>query len=127
MGFPRSFCRGRKSVENSVLFCHRAGTLSEKCDIKYNSMVVPRLGGPEVLGIREMELLPPEKNQVRIRVLACSVTSPDLTVRRWKALYSGTPLGQKAPFGPGYAVVGEVAALGLEAVGVEIGQVVLIP
>jgi NADPH:quinone reductase-like Zn-dependent oxidoreductase len=35
-----------------------------------------------------------------------------VTVRRGEALYSGTPLGQKLPFTPGYAVIGDVDAVG---------------
>ena len=35
-----------------------------------------------------------------------------MTARRGEALYSGTFLGQKTPFTPGYSVVGEVDAIG---------------
>ncbi len=40
------------------------------------------------------------------------MSRPDVTARRGEALYSGTFLGQKAPFTPGYSVVGEVDAIG---------------
>jgi NADPH:quinone reductase-like Zn-dependent oxidoreductase len=73
---------------------------------------VPEYGGPDVLQVVEHELRPPGKGEARIRVLAASVSRPDVTARRGEALYSGTFLGQKTPFTPGYSVVGEVDAIG---------------
>jgi NADPH:quinone reductase-like Zn-dependent oxidoreductase len=78
----------------------------------YHRVTATSLGGPEVLQVTEHELAAPAKGQVRIRVLAASVSRPDLTVRSGKALYSGTPLGYKPPFTPGYAVLGDVEAAG---------------
>jgi NADPH:quinone reductase-like Zn-dependent oxidoreductase len=80
--------------------------------MKYRSLIVRKHGGPEVLEIAENELRPPRKGEVRIRVLAASVSRPDVTARRGEALYSGTFLGQKLPFTPGYSVIGEVDAVG---------------
>jgi len=73
------------------------------------------------LQVIEEELRPPADNQVRIRVLAASVSRPDITVRQGKSLYNGTPLGQKFPFTPGYAVIGEVDAVGANVSGVVAG------
>lgn len=78
----------------------------------YRSVVATRTGPPEVLQVVENDLRPPAKGQVRIKVLAAAVSRPDITVRAGKSLYSGTPLGQKVPFVPGYAVIGDVDALG---------------
>ncbi len=78
----------------------------------YKSVIVNRFGGPEVLQVVENELRPPAPGEVRIRVLASSVCQPDITVRAGKSLYSGTPLGPKPPFVPGYSVIGDVDALG---------------
>ncbi len=80
--------------------------------MKYQSIVATRLGGPEVLQRCENELRPPSAGEARIKVLACAVCRPDVTARRGTALYSGTPLGKKPPFVPGYAVVGVVDAVG---------------
>lgn len=80
--------------------------------MKYKSIQVSRYGGPEVLQVVENDLRPPAAGEVRIKVLAAAVSRPDVTVRRGEALYSGTPLGQKLPFAPGYAVIGDVDAVG---------------
>jgi NADPH:quinone reductase-like Zn-dependent oxidoreductase len=80
--------------------------------MKYRSLIVRKHGGPEVLEIVENALRPCRKGEVRIHVLAASVCRPDVTARRGEALYSGTFLGQKLPFTPGYAVIGEVDAVG---------------
>jgi NADPH:quinone reductase-like Zn-dependent oxidoreductase len=80
--------------------------------MQYRSLIVRKHGGPEVLEIIENELRPPKKGEVRIRVLAASISRPDVTARRGEALYSGTFLGQKLPFTPGYSVIGEVDEVG---------------
>ncbi|NBD35701.1 MAG: zinc-binding dehydrogenase [Chloroflexi bacterium] len=80
----------------------------------YKSVTATELGGPEVLQVTENELRAPAANEVRIRVLAAPVCRPDVTVRTGEALYTGTPLGQKTPFVPGYAVIGVVDAVGDE-------------
>ncbi|MBN1438955.1 MAG: zinc-binding dehydrogenase [Anaerolineales bacterium] len=73
----------------------------------YRRVDVVRRGGPENLRIVEHELLPPEEGKVRVRVLAVPVCAPDITAR-----YGRSPLIPKPPFTPGYAVVGEVDAVG---------------
>jgi NADPH:quinone reductase-like Zn-dependent oxidoreductase len=80
--------------------------------MKYQSIVVTQLGGPEVLQQHEFDLRPPLAGEARLRVIASAVCRPDVTVRRGTALYSGTPLGKKPPFIPGYAVIGIVEAVG---------------
>lgn len=80
--------------------------------MKYKSAIVKKFGGPEVIEIVEHDLRPPAANEVRIKILAASVSRPDISVRRGEALYTDTPLGQKLPFTPGYAVIGEVDAVG---------------
>jgi NADPH:quinone reductase-like Zn-dependent oxidoreductase len=90
--------------------------------MKYKSVIVTQNGGPEVLQIIENELRPAKAGEARIRILAAAVCRPDITVRAGKALYSGTPLGQKTPFVPGYAIVGVVDALGEGVTHVAIGD-----
>ncbi len=98
--------------------------------MKYKSLRVARHGGPEVLEVVEHDLRPPAKGEVRIKVLAASVSRPDVTVRRGEALYRGTWLGQKLPFTPGYAVIGAVEAVGEAvrnvAVGARVGVLTVI-
>jgi len=80
--------------------------------MKYKRVVVTKLGGPQVLQVVEEELRQPAAGEARIKVLAASVSRPDITVRTGQALYTGTPLGQKIPFTPGYSIIGEVDAVG---------------
>jgi NADPH:quinone reductase-like Zn-dependent oxidoreductase len=80
--------------------------------MQYKSIVATRYGGPEVLQVVENVLRAPSAGEVRIKVLAASVCRPDVTVRTGEALYSGTPLGKKPPFVPGYAIIGDVEAVG---------------
>ncbi|MCB0000968.1 MAG: zinc-binding dehydrogenase [Anaerolineae bacterium] len=88
----------------------------------YHSVTATRLGPPEVLEVVENELRAPGPKEARIRVLASAVSRPDVTVRRGEALYSGTPLGKKPPFTPGYAVIGDVEAAGVQVTGVSAGD-----
>jgi len=90
--------------------------------MKYKSILVTRLGGPEVMQIVENDLRPPKGREARIKVLAAAVCRPDVTVRRGEALYTGTPLGQKLPFTPGYAVIGDVDAVGADVRGLAPGD-----
>jgi NADPH:quinone reductase-like Zn-dependent oxidoreductase len=90
--------------------------------MKYKSVVVTRLGDPEVLRVLDNELRPPSAREVRIRILAAAVCRPDVTARRGEAFYSGTPLGQKPPFVPGYAIIGVVDAIGNKVVEVRVGD-----
>lgn len=90
--------------------------------MKYKSILVTQHGGPEVLQIVENELRPPAAGEVCIKVLAASVSRPDVTVRRGEALYTGTPLAQKLPFTPGYAVIGDVDVVGEGVTAVTVGE-----
>lgn len=78
----------------------------------YRSVIATSFGGPEVLQVIENELRPPYGGEARIKILAASVCRPDITVRRGESLYSGTPLGKKTPFVPGYSIIGDVEAVG---------------
>jgi len=80
--------------------------------MKYKRVIATKLGSPEVLQVIEDDLREPAAGEARIKVLAASVSRPDITVRTGKSLYSGTPLGHKPPFTPGYAIIGVVDAVG---------------
>ena len=49
--------------------------------VRYKRVVISRLGGPEVLEVREEELSEPGLGQVRVRILATGVSLPDLMMR----------------------------------------------
>lgn len=90
--------------------------------MNYKSVVATRTGSPEVLQIIENDLRAPSKGEARIKVLTAAVCRPDITVRTGQSLYSGTPLGQKIPFVPGYSIVGVVDAVGDDVIGVAVGD-----
>lgn len=92
--------------------------------MKYRRIIATHPGRPEVLQVVESELRPPSTGEVRIRTLASAVCQPDLSARSGQALYSGTPLGQKFPFTPGYALIGRVDALGSGVSQPAVGQLV---
>jgi ABC-2 type transport system ATP-binding protein len=63
--------------------------------------------GPEVLQIVKNDLHPPGTGKARIKILAAPVCAPDITTR-----YGLSPFIPKPPFGPGYAFIGVVDAIG---------------
>ena len=74
---------------------------------RYRAVVATRRGGPEVLEVVERELRLPKPDEARIRVLAASVSAPDVQAR-----YGHSPFRTKVPFVPGYSVIGDVDAIG---------------
>ncbi len=85
--------------------------------MKYKRFVVTRRGGPEMMQIVEDELRPPAAGEVRLRVLAAAVSLPDVEAR-----YGHSPFPPKVPFTPGYAVVGEVDAVGESVAKTQVGD-----
>lgn len=75
--------------------------------MNYKRITVTKRGGPEVLQVVENALRPPKNKEVRVRVLAVPVCLPDVQGR-----YGHTPIAPKTPFVPGYAIVGDVEAIG---------------
>lgn len=75
--------------------------------MKYKSVMVTKRGGPEVLQVVEDDLRAPSVGEARIKVLATPVCGPDVQAR-----YGQTPIAPKVPFVPGYAVIGDVDAVG---------------
>jgi NADPH:quinone reductase-like Zn-dependent oxidoreductase len=73
----------------------------------YKCVVATRRGGPEVLQVVEHDLRAPAAGKVRVRVLAAAVSLPDVEAR-----YGRSPFPPRMPFTPGYAVAGEVDAVG---------------
>ena len=75
--------------------------------MNYQSVVITRKGGPEVLQVAENPLREPGPNEVRVRVLCTGVGFTDVVMR-----YGYYPYAPKIPFAPGYDVVGVIDALG---------------
>ena len=68
---------------------------------------ITRVGGPEVLEVREVQDPTPEPGEVRIRVRAAGINFADTLARI--GLYPDAP---KLPFVPGYEVAGVIDAVG---------------
>lgn len=83
----------------------------------YKSVAAMQRGDPETMKIIENVLVPPTKKQVRVCVLASCVTMPDVQAR-----YGTSPFKIKPPFVPGYAVVGEVDAVGADVTRAAVGD-----
>jgi NADPH:quinone reductase-like Zn-dependent oxidoreductase len=90
--------------------------------MKYKSVIATRLGGPDVFQVIENDLRLPSVGEVCIKVLAAGVCRPDIAARRGEDLYSGTPLGKKTPFVPGYSIIGDVEAVGADVSEVAVGD-----
>ncbi len=85
--------------------------------MKYKSVVVTQRGGPDVLQVIENDLRPPSSGEVRARILAVPVCAPDISSR-----YGHTPFAPKMPFVPGYAVIGDVDAIGVAVTQAAVGD-----
>ncbi|HKA40208.1 MAG TPA: alcohol dehydrogenase catalytic domain-containing protein, partial [Burkholderiales bacterium] len=78
-------------------------------------------GGPEVLEVADKPLPEPAAGEVRVRAQAIGISSADMLVR--KGTYNWMP---PLPATPGNEMAGVVDALGSGAVGVRVGQRVLV-
>ena len=83
------------------------------------AMVLKRVREP--LRLEKRPIPVPGPDQILVRVRACGVCRTDLHV------VDGELAAPKLPLVPGHEIVGEVAALGRDAGGVEVGQRVGIP
>ena len=76
--------------------------------MSYFEVIVSKFGGPEVLQVVKRDHVPePSLGEVRIRMLASSVSFTDTLIRQ-----NYYPIFVKPPFVPGYELVGEVDAIG---------------
>ncbi len=85
--------------------------------MKYNSVVVTKRGGPEVLQVVENDLRAPSAGEARIKVLATGVGRTDINYR-----YGYSPFSPKVPFVPGYEITGVVDAIGEGVTRVAVGD-----
>jgi NADPH:quinone reductase-like Zn-dependent oxidoreductase len=79
------------------------------------AIIAPRQGPPEVLRAESRDVPIPDRGQVLVRILASSVSMPDVQAR-----YGRTPFPPRRPFIPGYTYVGDVAAAGPEVTSVSV-------
>ncbi|MBO0781101.1 MAG: zinc-binding dehydrogenase [Ktedonobacteraceae bacterium] len=76
--------------------------------MKYKHIVLTRVGGPEVLQLREDEIPEPRAGEIRVRILAAGVAFADVLMRHGKY-----PTMPPPPFTPGYDLVGIVEKCGV--------------
>lgn len=84
---------------------------------RYRAVMLPRIGGPEVLRIVDLPLPEPGPKQLRVRICAAGVGSTDLMMLAGRYNYA-PPM----PFVPGYEIAGVVDAVGNEVKDVRTGQ-----
>ena len=87
--------------------------------MRHTRIVVTHYGGPDALQVVEEECPEPKRGEVRVKVLAAGVSLPDLLAR--EGAHPETP---RAPFTPGWDLVGVVDALGEDVQGTAVGQTV---
>ncbi len=85
--------------------------------MNYNSVIITKFGGPDVLQVVKTSLRLPAENEVRIRILYTGVGFTDILMRYGNYIYA-----PKVPFVPGYEIVGVVDAVGKSVTGVSVGQ-----
>lgn len=85
--------------------------------MKRHRYVAIAKGGPQVLEWQSFEPKHPKENEVAVQVEAVGVLLADVL---WQM--GITPMGPKHPFTPGYDVVGIIAEVGPNVVGLEKGQ-----
>lgn len=95
----------------------KTANLSKRKSMKYKCIMATRRGSPEVLRITEKDLRAPAGGEVRIKILASSVSLPDVQAR-----YSQTPFPPGFPFIPGYSIIGSVDAIGKDVTDVRLGD-----
>src|SRR5215204_6636438 len=105
--------------KNAAEVAAEANGRVEDSTVRYKRVVISRLGGPEVLEVREEELPEPGLGEVRVRILATGVSLPDLMMR--EGVHPEAPC---PPFTPGWDLVGVVDKPGVGAYALEPGQMV---
>ncbi len=90
--------------------------------MKYKHIMIPRFGGPENLLLAEDELLEPQADEVRVKVLAAGVSFADILMR--EGLHPESMNQGRIPFTPGWDVVGVVDKLGDKVSTWQTGQMV---
>lgn len=82
------------------------------------AIVMRNVGGPEVLAVEDVPLLPLRDGEVRLRALASAVNHSDLEIRAGNWTIRREP---RFPYVPGLEVVGEVVEIGAGVDSIGIG------
>src|SRR5947199_10798631 len=85
--------------------------------VRHTRIIVTHYGGPYALRVVEEECPDPKDGEVRVKVRAAGVSSPDIMAR--EGVHPETP---RVPFTPGWDLVGVVDRLGDGVSGIEPGQ-----
>lgn len=85
--------------------------------MKYKSVMVTGRGSTDMLIIVENDMRAPSAGETRIKILAVGVCQDDIAAR-----VGNRPFLPKIPFVPGYAIIGEVDAVGEGVANVQVGN-----
>jgi NADPH:quinone reductase-like Zn-dependent oxidoreductase len=85
--------------------------------VNYKSVIITKIGGPEVLQLVDTPLRIPDDNETRIKILYAGVGFTDILMRYGNYIYA-----PKIPFVPGYEIVGIVDLVGKGVTGISVGQ-----
>ncbi|MDH3754834.1 MAG: zinc-binding dehydrogenase [Acidimicrobiia bacterium] len=91
--------------------------MDESQSMMTTGVVVPRLGGPEVLVVRPWAVPAPAPDEVRVQVDAAGISFADLLI--CQGIH---PERRKPPFVPGWDVVGEVDSVGSAVRDIAVGD-----
>jgi NADPH2:quinone reductase len=87
--------------------------------MRHKRIIVTHYGGPEAITVVEEDAPVPKAGELRVKVLAAGVSLPDILAR--EGVHPETP---RAPFTPGWDLVGTVDRLGEGVTGFELGTTV---
>ena len=85
--------------------------------MNYKSVIISKIGGPEVLQVIETPLREPTDYETRIRILYTGIGFTDVLMRYGNYIYA-----PKIPFVPGYEIIGIVDAIGKQVTDISVGQ-----
>jgi len=87
--------------------------------MRHKRVVVAQYGGPEVITVIEEDVPAPKRGEVRVKVWAAGVSLPDVLAR--EGVHPETP---RAPYTPGWDLVGTVDQVGEGVTSFEVRQTV---
>ena len=85
--------------------------------MRHTRVVVTHYGGPEVITTIQEDIPAPRRGEVRVKVLAAGVSLPDVLAR--EGVHPETP---RAPYTPGWDLVGTVDQLGERVTGFDLHE-----
>ncbi len=110
---------GAAAMSSTDICSRQPSAMAPVLALRNRRIVVTHYGGPDALQVVEEECPEPRHGEVRVRVLAAGVSLPDLLAR--EGAHPETP---RAPFTPGWDLVGVVDRLGSGVSGIKTGEIV---